>query len=113
MTPIDRAVNDLILRLYRGSTEVTFSRFQNWSLDLLGGLVRFDAAWWGKANSEPSKILSVHLMHADPSILDDYRKVDAVDFFRDAMLAKPGTTINVYDLISRKDFERSAIYPRY
>ncbi|MGE0800216.1 MAG: response regulator transcription factor [Lautropia sp.] len=113
MTPLDQAVDDLILRLYRGSTEVSFARFQDWSLDLLGGVVRFDAAWWGKANAEPNKILSVHLLNADPSILDDYRKIDAIDSFRDAMLAQPGTTINLSDLMSRKDFERSPIYSRY
>lgn len=106
-------MDELLLKLYRGSTEVPFSRFQDWSLGLLGGLVRFDAAWWGKATADPGQILHVHLLHADKSILQDYKRIDADDFFRDAMLANPGTTINVADLISRKDFERSAVYTRY
>jgi DNA-binding CsgD family transcriptional regulator len=112
-TPLASAVNDLLLKLYRGSTEVPFSRFQDWSLNLLGGLVRFDAAWWGKAISNPSKILYVHLLNADKSILQDYGRIDGDDFFRDAMLASPGSTVNLNDLISRRDFERSPIYTRY
>ncbi len=113
MTPQDEAGDDLVLRLYRGSTEVPFSRFQDWSLEMLGGLVRFDGAWWGKATSNPGKMLHVHLHNADESIITDYQRIDADDFFRDAMLSRPGTTINIADLMSRKDFERSPVYTRY
>ncbi len=112
--PISRAATEeLLLRLYRGSTEVAFTAFQDWSLDLLGEVVRFDAAWWGKASAQPAKILSAHLFNADASLLDDYRRIDGDDYFRDAMIANPGRTINIGDLVSRKDFERSAIYLRY
>lgn len=106
-------VDTLLLKLYRGSTQVAFARFKDWALDLLGGAVRFDGAWWGKATSRPDKIVSVHVHNADPAIIDDYRAIDPVDFFRDAMLAKPGTTINLYDLISRRDYVRSGMYTRY
>jgi hypothetical protein len=43
-------VNALILKLYQGATNVPFSRFQDWALEQLCGVIRFDAAWWGAEN---------------------------------------------------------------
>lgn len=113
MTPTQKTVDELILRLYRGCTEVEFSGFQKWSLEQLSGIVRFDAAWWGKSTNQPPLILSVHLQNADQAVVDDYARVDGDDFFRDAMFARPGTTINLHDLMPRKAFERSPLYTRY
>jgi DNA-binding CsgD family transcriptional regulator len=106
-------VNALILKLYQGATNVPFSRFQDWALEQLCGVIRFDAAWWGKALSEPQKILRVQISNASEDMLKDYERVQEHDFFRDAMLAALGTTINLSDLITRKDFERSPLYTRY
>ena len=104
----------LILKLYQGASSVPFSRFQNWALEQLCGVIRFDAAWWGKALADPPKIIRVHVSNAiQDEMLKDYERVQQYDFFRDAMLAAPGTTINLHDLVTRKDFEKSPLYTRY
>jgi hypothetical protein len=110
--PLERSVHDLLLRLYRGSTEVPFVQFRDWALGLLGTLIRFDAAWWGKANAEPARILQDHLLNADASILADHRGIARHDFFREAMQAQPGTAISAGDLMSRGDYEASPFYRR-
>lgn len=107
------SVNDVIVSLYRGSAEVPFSRFEEWALEQLRGVIRFDAAWWGRALTNPPKPLRVHLCNARPDIFEDYPRIQEHDFFRDAMLAAYGTTINVSDLITRKRYEKSPLYREY
>lgn len=106
-------VNALILKLYQGATNVPFARFQDWALEQLSGVIRFDAAWWGKALAEPQKILRVQIVNASEDMFKDYERVQEHDFFRDAMLARLGTSINLSDLITRKDFERSPLYTKF
>jgi DNA-binding CsgD family transcriptional regulator len=107
-------LNALILKLYQGATSIAFSRFQDWALEQLCGVIRFDAAWWGKALVEPQKILRVQVTNASQEVmLKDYERIQEHDFFRDAMLAEIGTTINVHDLIARKDYEKHPIYTKY
>ena len=60
-----------------------------------------------------ARILGIHLRNADPSIIEDYARIDAVDVFRDAMLGNPGATVNVLDLMTREEFLRGPIYTRY
>lgn len=111
--PLERSVHDLLLRLYRGSTEVPFTQFRDWALGLLGTLIRFDAAWWGKANAEPARTLQDHLLNADASIVGDYRAIARHDDFREAMRAGQGTAINLGDLMTRGDYEASPLYRRF
>jgi len=56
MKPAEQSVDALIRSLYRGSSEVPFARFKDWALEQLAGLLRFDAAWWGKASFEPRPV---------------------------------------------------------
>lgn len=113
MAEQDARLDELVLRLYRGSTEVAFARFQHWALEQLQEVVRFDAAWWGKGNPTTRQILSVHLLNAEPSIIEDYPRVEAHDRFRDAMIARPGRTVLMSDLMPRSVYERSPLYTRY
>ncbi len=113
MAEREARVDDLMLRLYRGSTEVAFARFQHWALEQLQTLVRFDGAWWGKGNPSTRQVLSVHLLDADPSIVEDYGRIQAHDRFRDAMIARPGRTVLMSDLMPRSVYERSVLYTRY
>lgn len=109
----DAEVESLILELYRSASSTPLGRFQDCALRHLGAVVRFDAAWWGRATSDPPKILHVHLLNARECILDDYRDVQAHDFFRDAMLAEPGRSISMLDLMPRPEYIGHPLYTRY
>jgi hypothetical protein len=76
-------------------------------------VVRLDAAWWGKASFQPAKILGIHLRNADPSIIEDYARIDEADVLRDAMLSRPGVTIDVLDLMTRGEYLRGPLYVKY
>ena len=111
MTPITaNSINQLTLSLYRDGRNISLRSFQDWALEQLRGLIGFDSAWWGNAAVEPMKIHWLHLHHCDKSILEAYPPYIADDFFRAAMMASPGASINLSDLTTRARFVRTALY---
>jgi len=113
VSPDQRQADSVILELYEGSTTVPFSQFQQWALARLQKLIHYDAAWWGKVSGDPPRILRVHTDCASDTILDDYHGINDEDYFRDAMLAAPGRTINLVDLGNRDHYLTSALYLKY
>ena len=113
MTEPDLRIDALVLQLYRGGSEVPFARFQHWALERLQTLLRFDAAWWGRVHPGTRQVLGAHLFNADPSILEDHQRVEAHDRFRDAMIARPGRTVLLSDLMPRAVYERTPLDTRY
>ena len=105
-----RAVNEVILTLYRDGRDIALRTYQDWALEQIRGLIPFDSAWWGNAAAEPMKIHWIHLHNCDASIMETYPPYMAEDFFRAELMAKPGATVNMSDLITRKDFVRTELY---
>ena len=105
-----RAVNAVILTLYREGRDIALRSYQDWALEQVRELIPFDSAWWGNAAAEPMKIHWIHLHNCDASIMEAYPPYIAQDFFRAELMAKPGTTINMADLTTRKAFVRSELY---
>ncbi len=109
--PIDmQALSRVILELHRAGREAAFSSFQSLALELVRQLIPFDSAWWGNAAAEPMEIHGLQLHNCDASILDAYTPWIEQDFFRAALVAQPGTTINMADLTTRARYMRSALY---
>ena len=103
-------LNQVTLSLYREGRDVPLRGFQDWALEQVRRLIAFDAAWWGNAAALPMKIHWLHLHHCDKSILKAYPPHMADDFFRAAMMASPGVSINLSDLTTRARFVRTALY---
>ena len=108
--PPAQALNKVTLSLYREGRDVPLRNFQDWALEQVRRLIPFDSAWWGNAAVEPMKIHWLHLHHCDKSILEAYPPYIADDFFRVALMASPGTSVNMSDLITRARFVRTALY---
>jgi len=112
-SPLDpAALNSVILDIHRAGYEVAFSAFQRAVLELVGEIIPFDSAWWGNAASEPLEIHRLYLHNCDDSILQAYVPYMEQDFFRAALMANPGTTINMADLTTRARFVRSELYQK-
>ena len=111
MTPITaNSINQLTLSLYRDGRNISLRSFQDWALEQVRSLIPFDSTWWGNAAVEPMKIHWLHLHHCDKSILKAHPPHIADDFFRAAMMASPGASINLSDLTTRARFVRTALY---
>ena len=105
-----RAICHAILELHRAGREAAFGRFQPMALELIREILPFDSAWWGNAAAEPMEIHRLHLFNCDDTILEAYVPYMAQDFFRAALMATPGTTINMADLIARERYVRTDLY---
>jgi len=104
------AINHVIVALYRQGREMPLRSYQNWALDQLRSLIPFDSAWWGNAAAEPLKVHWIHLLNCNESFLADYEPYMQQDYFREALMARPGETINMSDLTTREDYLRTAMY---
>jgi len=104
------SLNRVILDLHCAGREAAFSAFQPVALDLIRALIPFDSAWWGNASAEPMEIHRLYLHNCDHSILETYLPYMDQDFMRDALMANPGRTINLADLVTRARFVRTALY---
>lgn len=103
-------ISHTILELHRAGRESAYQQFQPRALDILGEIIPFDSAWWGNAAAEPLEIHRLHLHNCDNSILETYTPYMDQDFFRAALMAAPGVTINMADLITRARFVRTELY---
>lgn len=100
----------LILELYRIARETPFAAFQPRALELVGGVISFDSAWWGNASAVPQQLHRMYLFNCDQALVDDYPPYMEEDFFRVALIADPGRSINMADLTSRQKYARSRLY---
>jgi DNA-binding CsgD family transcriptional regulator len=105
-----RAFSQTVLDLYRASREVPFRHFQEHALTAIKALIPFDSAWWGVASAQTQQIHRLHLHHCDDGIVRDYPPFMEQDFFRAALIANPGRSINMADLVSRARYTRTPLY---
>ena len=108
-----RAVNQVMLALYRVGRDVPLPGFQDWALEQVRSLIPFDSAWWGNGATEPMKIHWIHLQNCEASILETYAPYMLQDFFRTELMARPGETINMSYLTTREDFVRTEVYQAF
>lgn len=107
-----RALNALILDIHRAGREASCTGFQSWALKEIKRLIPFDSAWWGNAAAEPQEIHQMKLFNCDDSILEAYTPYMDQDFFRAALMANPGKTINMADLTTRARFVCTELYQK-
>lgn len=104
--------NHLLLALHRAGHDAPFKQFQAVALELIGELIPFDSAWWGNASAAPLEIHRLHLHNCDHSILEAYQPYMGEDFMRAELMAHPGKSVNLADLITRSRFVRTALYQK-
>lgn len=107
-----RGLNALILDVHRAGREMSYAGFKALMLAEIQTLIPFDSAWWGNTAAEPAEIHQLHLHNCDESILETYRPYMDQDFFRAALIAQPGVTINMADLTTRERFVRTELYKK-
>ena len=105
-----QTLNTVTLALYREGRDIPLRSFQDWALEQLRGLIPFDSAWWGSAAMSPNKIHWLHLDNCDASIAEVYAPYMAEDFFREALMAHPGASINMSNLTTRARYVRTPLY---
>lgn len=105
-----RGLNRVILELHRAGRETACCQFQPAALELIQEILPFDSAWWGNAATEPMEIHQLYLFNCDDSMAEAYPPYMDQDFFRVALVAQPGVTINMSDLITRERYVRTALY---
>jgi len=108
--PMSRKLNQLLLSLHREGRELQLHSFQKWALERVCSLIPFDSAWWGNAALAHGKIQRSYLFNCDDSIIAAYPRCRAHDFFSAALVASPGTSINLADLTTHEQFVRTGLY---
>ncbi len=104
------ALSGVLLELHRLGREAAYATFQPRALECIKDIIAFDSAWWGNAAAEPLEIHRIYVYNCADTILADYLPHMEEDFFRAALLAAPGTTINMSDLTTRARFTRTRMY---
>lgn len=96
-TQMDDQFSQILLDLYRGTCTVSFSEFQEWSLDLIKPFLGFDSGFWGMGgvNDKGAFINCVHLHHQPPEMIQAYESVKGVDLVAERVAAQPGRTVQV------------------
>src|ERR1035437_8540980 len=97
--------SQVILEIHRASREVPFHCFQEHVLALMKRVISFDSAWLGIASVSPNLIHRLHLYNCDGGL-----PYIEQNFFREALLNNPGTTINLSDLITHDAYIRTNLY---
>ena len=70
--------DDLVLALYRASSELPVGEFQRVALELIKPLLAFDSGWWGSGVMTAESALSIHAVHLhdmSPDAPIEYREV--------------------------------------
>jgi DNA-binding CsgD family transcriptional regulator len=96
MAVSNEVFNALVLDLYRGVREVSFTEFQNYALGMMKPILQFDIAIWGMGVSSANGALisSVHLHNLPPQMMDEYAgEVQRQDPAAQRTTAHPGRTI--------------------
>ncbi|MFO1220714.1 MAG: helix-turn-helix transcriptional regulator [Burkholderiaceae bacterium] len=107
---LDERAGHFLLDLYRHSQQLPADTFCGWTFDRLQEVIPFDSAMWGHGTGKPVAIHDVHVIGQPPEMMLNYGRLKRRDFLAAAVQANPGKTIDIYDLISRADFERHVIY---
>lgn len=108
-----RALNGVILSLYREGREVPLSRYRAWALEQVASVIGFDSACWGSASAEPPALHEMHLHNCEHGIVEAYARCSEHDFLRAALHADPGTAIHLGDLVTRETYLRSTLYRKF
>ncbi|MDP2371434.1 response regulator transcription factor [Rhodoferax sp.] len=104
------AINQLVLSLYRDGRDLLLHQFQDWALEQVSGVIPFDSACWGNAALEPIKVHWVHLYNCDSSVLEACSPYVPHDFFRAKLMAHPGVSVAMSDLLARGRLARTELY---
>ena len=102
MAVSNEVFNALVLDLYRGVREVSFTEFQNYALGIMKPILQFDIAIWGMGVSSGNGALisSVHLHNLPPQMMDEYAgEVQSQDPAAQRTTAQPGRTICIRALL--------------
>lgn len=88
-------LSQLLLELYRGSTEVPAERFLNWAFDRLRADLPFDSGIWvsGAAGDAVPVLYALHLDRQPAQMLVDYEPVRPYDTIFPRVVANQGRAV--------------------
>ena len=88
-------LSQLLLDLYRASTEVPADRFLDWAFDRLRSDLAFDSGIWvsGAAGGSVPVLYAMHLDRQPAQMLVDYEQVRAYDSIFPRVLAQQGRAV--------------------
>lgn len=106
---------DIIIRkLYRGATVWPLESFQHAALGTLAENIPFDSAMWGRGGEPPDAIVDVYLDRQPKRMIETYlAEFQHEDFLADTVRSQPGKTVNLVDLMSRAEFEKTRMYKKF
>jgi len=100
-----------LLELYRGTRSVTGSDFRKWALELLTRFVRFDSAFWGMGYMIDEIVVTAFTLHNQPlEMMVNYERWKELDPLVEHLACAPGTTIDMFDVISQEEFSKTEMY---
>jgi len=106
----------LVQALYRGARDEPMEAFQDWALEQVKTVIPFDSAKWVTGsiqNGEPI-LHSLHLHRLPEAEIENYlANMKTQDPMLAKILSSPGKTFDLYDIVSRQEFECMDIYQNY
>ena len=105
------ALNETIRDIHALGRTAPATTFKARALELVECAIAFDSAMWGTGPAAAKTLHDVYL-HRQPSrIVDAYTAgFRSEDLLRNAAYAKPGTTVDLFDLIEPQAWRQTRIY---
>ncbi|RMH62957.1 MAG: DNA-binding response regulator [Zetaproteobacteria bacterium] len=111
------AISTLARDLMRLARTTPITRFQDEALARLRELVSFDSALWatGTMQDEVPHTHDMHLFNLPTAMIAHYRHIQPQDVLLARLIAtrRKQPTWNIYDIVTREQFEQSAFYRDY
>lgn len=106
----------LVQALYRGARNEPPETFQDWALEQVKTIIPFDSAKWVTGSVQNGELIphSLHLHRLPETEIKNYlANLKTQDPMLTKILSNPGKTFDLYDIVSRQEFERMDIYQNY
>lgn len=117
MTRIDScAAIEFTQKIFQGARTALPETFQDWVLEQLKNLIPFDSAKWvtGSVLNNEGVAHSIHLFNQPNELMYNcFPREGTDDPLLAKLLARPGHTLNLYDVIPREQWIQLEVYKNY
>lgn len=111
----NQRLNETILALYQGCRDVSARDFKQWVLETIQNVIAFDSGFWATQDVVSDEFSSVYLFRQPGKMLENYENTIgfANDLLGQAVVANPGRTMVLEQVIPRDEFVTHPIYLRH
>lgn len=108
-------LNEIILALYRGCRDVPARDFKDWAMRAVQNAIPFDSGFWATSDVISDAFNSVHLFHHISDMMENYERTLGLanDVLAQAVIANPGQTAALSQIIPRKEFLDHPMYLKH